>query len=1241
MKSGQFIGVYQVFEEIGAGGMSTVYRGVDTRSQQIVAIKQLKGELTQPDLLERFKREGEALRDLNHPNIVKMFDALAHEGQQYLIMEYIAGGDLNTLLKNGRLSVKGTLEIALDLADALTRAHRLNIIHRDLKPANVLIATDGTPRLTDFGIAYMQAPERVTKTDTVVGTLYYLSPEAFRGEVVDARTDIWAFGVLLFELLTGQRPFDRSSAAATMTAILTEPPLDLEQLVPNCPIALVDLIYRMLEKEANARIPSVRQVGASLEALLHNLDTTDLNAIRTDARPLIHTSRFETPTPPADAVPHNLPKQPTPFVGREHELQDLANLLNQADVSLVTITAPGGMGKTRLALQAAEQFLQSKFKGIYLVELAPLSSAEHIVPTIADAVGFRFSANGEPRQQLLDYFREKRLLLVMDNFEHMLAGATLVGDILAHAPHIKIIVTSRERLNLRGETVLTIGGMDFPDWETPEDAIAYSAVKLFMQGARRAQPGFELAADDLKYVARICRLVRGMPLGIELAAAWVDMLKLAEIADEIGKSLDFLEADLRDLPERHRSLRAVFDYSWDLLSADERATFARIAVFRGGFSRQAGQAVTGANLKQLTALVNKSLLRRDPESGSYQIHELLREYADEKLEASGEAEDVRAAHSAYYLNALRQRERDLEGGRQVEALNEIESDIENVRAAWLWAARHSEIEQISRALLTIVMYYDLRGKYVEFDALAEQTAILLSQTTDQHEAQRNLLGILLAWRASCTASLFQTEKTKQLIEESKTLLGQSGNAYWRGLLAFTEGYFHLSVGDPADSRPYFEEALAIFEKLNSLWGRINTLLNLGRSFWFRTTAKTMNLDAAQRYLNETLALQKPIGDTCGMAYTLMNLGGVMFMLRQHDEGLRLTEEALALHRQVGNHYGVAGALNNLSDVYALFGQFAKAWQYREEELALRHELGGTVNLVWSLLGFAFLQITQGDFHKALLVQDEALALAESMDNTFWLYTAVRNRGWTYCALGNYPEADACLKRALTLAEDINSVFDISFIHSTLALNNLLSGKFDAALPHLERALQTAQTLDDQFVFAFIHGLWGWLAYEQQRYAEAKERLTQAVTYFRDETAWQGSYQIPVWLVRDFGIRAFITLSDLNRTEGDYASARRCLQNALAVETFSPPQQLTIISGAIYILADEGQPGKAVELAALVQNDSRSYAISKTRATRLLDTLQGVLPAEVFAASAEGGRLLELDTVFQELREMFGVADKTT
>ncbi len=460
----------------------------------------------------------------------------------------------------------------------------------------------------------------------------------------------------------------------------------------------LDMLALMAEGYTN------REIGAALHLAettvkWHNTQIFEKLAVTTRREAVVRcaelgllTARDEIP----EDAKHNLPWQTTLFVGRHQEMSDLARLLSDPNVRLITILGAGGMGKTRLALEIAHVHLDQFADGVYLVALAPLRSSEQIISAIAEVIRFRFYGGSDEKAQLLSFLTNKRMLLVLDSFEHLLDGAGLVSDLLQSAPGITVLATSREKLALRCETVYAIGGMTYPGVDVLEGARRCSAVELFIRSAERARPDFELRDDDLRYVARICRLVEGMPLGILLAAAWVDALSLEEIADEISQGLDLLQVELRDMPAYQHSVRATFDRSWQRLSAAEQDAFMRLAVFRGGGSRAAIQAVTGAGLSLLQALVNKSLLWRASD-GRYSTHELLRQYAREQLEASGEITNAHDAHSHYYLGFLAAREMDLKGRRQLAALDEIERDFENVRAAWQRAAARKDHDAIGLA----------------------------------------------------------------------------------------------------------------------------------------------------------------------------------------------------------------------------------------------------------------------------------------------------------------------------------------------------------------------------------------------------------------------------------------------------------------------------------------------------------------------------------------------------------------
>ncbi|MCK4900898.1 MAG: serine/threonine-protein kinase PknK, partial [Anaerolineales bacterium] len=341
---------YEMGNLLSQGSMGMVYRGSDTQTQQPVAIKVLRPEIVanNPGLVTRFTREADALRALNHPNIIKVLAAAEEDGKHFLVMEFVPGGSLRDLLeRDAQISISTILEIALDVADALTRSHRLKIIHRDIKPSNVLLAEDGTPRLSDFGLARM-AGKNITQVGALMGTLVYISPEVYGGMKADTRSDIWAFGVMLFEMLAGRAPFEADDPLGIALAITKQPTPNLEMLRPEAPIALIDLIYRMLDKDPAARIPSVRLVGAELEAILAGGSKHEVTA---GGRLRPPESRFAFPTPhPAGVPKHNLPMQTTPFIGREVELDEIAGLIEQPETRLLTVLGSGGVGKTRLAI---------------------------------------------------------------------------------------------------------------------------------------------------------------------------------------------------------------------------------------------------------------------------------------------------------------------------------------------------------------------------------------------------------------------------------------------------------------------------------------------------------------------------------------------------------------------------------------------------------------------------------------------------------------------------------------------------------------------------------------------------------------------------------------------------------------------------------------------------------------------------------------------------------------------------
>ncbi len=626
---------------------------------------------------------------------------------------------------------------------------------------------------------------------------------------------------------------------------------------------------------------------------------------------------------------HNLPVQPTPFVGREKEVAQVLALLDNPACRLLTLVGPGGIGKTRLALQTAAEKVEDFSHGVYFVPLAALTSPEFLVSAIADALGFSFYSAGEPREQLFNYLREKKILLILDNFEHLVAGAGLVADLLREAPEVKVVATSREALHLRGEWVFPLEGLERPQ-EEEEEVETYEAVQLFVQGARRARPDFALSAEDRPAVARICRLVEGIPLGIELASSWVRGLSCKEIVREIERGLNFLSSVWRDVPERHRSLRAVFDSSWVLLSEEERRVLVRLSVFRGGFRQEAAEEVAEAGAGFLAALVDRSLLRRGEER--YEMLEVVRQYAAEKLRMFGEEEERQERHGLYYLRFLGERKMQLMGKKEV--LEEIQRELGNVREAWRWAVERGRWEELGQAAESLGLFYEARSLFYEGEEAFRRAEEGLRGILGRSAGQEAILGRILAHHGWCYERLCCYQEARERFAESLPILHRAGDLEGVAFATGHLGHVLYRLGEYGPARQLLEESLAFSRQSGNLWHVARSLNNLG------IVASTLGEhEEARRFYGESLALFRKVGDRRGAAKTLNNLGVVASTLKEFEEARRLYRESLEIFQELGNRRGSAFALMNLGYIAAELDEYADAEQLSLEGLAIFREIG--------------------------------------------------------------------------------------------------------------------------------------------------------------------------------------------------------------------------------------------------------------------------------------------------------------
>lgn len=951
---------FQDVSQLSHSLMSDVYHAIDRERGQEVVVKRLdSGEaIDNTATIARFKREMNLLQRLDHPYIVGFLDAISDDETLYLILEYVPGGTLADLLAaKGALPLRRALELTVDLADALFAVHEEEIVHADLKPGNILLTEDGHPKISDFGIAQWETDVTPPIQRETLGTYEYMSPEACNGDKLDTRADIWSLGVVLYEMLAGRRPFQHEEVSHLTLAIMTEPPPDLQQLRPEVSDRLADLVYRMLAKDRNRRIPEMNLVGRELEAILRGTDEGGV--------PRSFASRFADTILDKSGPQHNLPRSLPPLYGRESERAELRRLLNNPAYRLVSLHGPGGIGKTRLAIRAARDYFEQHQESVYMVDLTAIDSPDLLVTAVADAIQFRFFGADSPETQLLNYLAEKQMLLLLDNFEHVTAQSEFLSQVLLHTLDVRLLVTTQERLDLRGEWLLPVRGLPAPEGEDPAQLLQAPAVQLFVGAARRIRPGYQPDGAALSAIKSICRLVEGVPLGLELAAAWINVFSPAEIAGRVRQSFDFLRNQQPDIAVRHRSARSMFEYAWDLLEPLQQQTLCRLSVFRGGFSRQAAQTVTGASLPVLNRLTDKALLQRDPSSGRYAMQAMIRQFSAEKLRLGPEPEQeaLHRQHGRYYARFLQRRMGELHGSRQQTAVREIDREMGNVRAAWRWAVGHADRETLQRSVKPLYAFYYLRGRQREgveaFGGAAAAVRVIVSPPD-------SLLAQLLARQGACARVSGQLETARQCLQES---LKMARTLEQPREVAFA--LYQLGASDPADpeAKGYWEESLALAESLD------DPILIADALNWLAFSRfQEGEADEALAMLERCLQIHRDLGDQHGLANALANLGVINIHLGDTERAQTFLQEGLAIYRQLEDIRGMAVASNNLS--HALLNQeaYPAAQEWGEQALAYFRQVGDRKAEGEALGNLGLVAFHQEKYEEAQALVRECIAL---------------------------------------------------------------------------------------------------------------------------------------------------------------------------------------------------------------------------------------------------------------------------
>ena len=733
---------------------------------------------------------------------------------------------------------------------------------------------------------------------------------------------------------------------------------------------------------------------------------------------------------PSDEVRHNLPVPMTPFIGREQELAELTKLLVDTQVHIITILGPGGIGKTRLALEAAgrQRHPSSPFPdGVFFVSMAPVESANEILSTLAAALDLSYHPSGHnassEREQILAYLARKNMLLIMDNFEHILEGRTLLLEISQQATKVKLLVTSQERLQMRGEQVFPIHGLEMPQLDGPKKDAAtdYAAAQLFLNISRRTVPDFELLVGDAEQIHRICGLVEGMPLGLELAASWTGLMPLSDIAGEIEKSMQLLSTEHHDVPKRHRSIQATLDASWKRLTPEQKRAFQGVTIFRGGFTRSAAVEVAHADLSLLFALVNKSWLSYERKNDRYQIHELLRQYGSNKLRIETALEqEVRKRHSAHFCGYLKGRETDWFGARQQEAAAEVRLEIKNIQSAWRWAASQGDVRLLAQGHNSLGRFYSREMRIIDgredFRSAANGLSNLLAQQEIDDSQSLTLLSQILAWQAHFADE--PAQKQKILVQSQDILDRGSATGHDRRAeqaFIFLEQAYATKKQDYEASIRFSKLALGLFQALGDQAGEAQALMELGLNY--RRLGRPLQAIGA---LRANLDIRQQLEDALGSADAMSWLGIALMYQQNLKEAEQLFRQALRLFRQLGSRYHEAATLMHLSWLQIHTGEILVARELVEQAKVLEREFGLPVNL-WVHMASAACNIHLGRYAEAKAEVFYALDIAEQRGLSEETASGKLGLAWIAMAQEDLEGAKGYLQESLAISREAKDV----------------------------------------------------------------------------------------------------------------------------------------------------------------------------------------------------------------------------
>ena len=864
-------GRYQLGDEIGRGGMGVVYRGSDALLGRSVAIKCLHAPALDARVRRRFLREARAAARLDHPHIVALHEIGEDDGVAFLIMEMLEGP---TLRQQPPERLADGLAVCRQLALALAHAHARGIVHRDIKPENVVVVSRDPVRvkLLDFGLAAVQGASRQTRDGAVLGTFTYLAPEQALGAEPDGRADLYALGVVLYELVTGRPPFTGASAQAVLAQHLRAAPEPPRRRRPELPEALDALVLQLLAKDPAARPPSGDAVAQAIEAV-----EAELAGV----------------APPRASLPAEM-LQLSALIGRDEALGTLAAWVTGGS-RLVTLTGPGGIGKTRLAMQLALD-LRARGTTVVFVSLVPLADPDLVLPALARALGAGDDPALRPVDAIADALGDRTAVAVLDNFEHLLGARAEVAPLLERCGGLSLVVTSRQLLRVSLEREFPVPALEVnADAGVLEDA---PAIALFVRRAREARPDFVLTDENAEVIAALCSRLDGLPLAIELAAARAGVLPPRVLLEQLerGLGLRILTTGASDRPDRQRTLHATIAWSVDQLASAEQLLFRRLAIFAGSAALPAIEAVCAGALSDaplldaLQSLVERHLLRRVAveDEARFDMLQTIQEFARERLAASGEEEIAAERHATHHLALAESAAPQLRGRDNEAPIAALERDLDNHRAALAWVFAHAGPELRSRYAVALRWFWALRGR--------------------PEEGRRWLLAALDAGDAVPPA-------TRAAITSGAAVLSHD-------------------LGDLDGAARWHAESLALCRATGNDRG-VNACLNNLAIIAMERGA----YEEAVALLDDALARTRTTGPPEAIGNALINMSAAVIYQGDHARAAAMCEEALAIKRRTGDDWGAAAALDNLGVTALYRGDLAGAAAWLEESIALWRRLG--------------------------------------------------------------------------------------------------------------------------------------------------------------------------------------------------------------------------------------------------------------------------------------------------------------